>query len=170
MIDKLLVVAHPDDDVIFAGNELIKEKGWKIICVTNSQNLERKKEFQSVMKKLGVEEFEIWDYPDIWRGDFNRVSLKNDLLRVVQEREYRKIVTHNIQGEYGHSQHARIGIVMREIVHKNLYTFCLGKKTIGILNLIRKCLLLRDYKSQKSIIYSKKVRKYVFFECIEKVA
>src|SRR6187399_1797175 len=61
--DKLMIVAHPDDELIFGGAELVSKPGWKVVVVTNctqgSANLftphmpDRNKEFSSIMNKLG---------------------------------------------------------------------------------------------------------------------
>ncbi|HDR7646817.1 TPA: PIG-L family deacetylase [Bacillus mycoides] len=38
MLDKLMIVAHPDDESIFWGAALINENGWKVICLTNGDH------------------------------------------------------------------------------------------------------------------------------------
>ena len=43
--NKVMIVAHPDDELIFGGAELIQNKGYKVICITNQDNIQRKKEF-----------------------------------------------------------------------------------------------------------------------------
>jgi mannosyltransferase OCH1-like enzyme len=35
--DKLMVVAHPDDELLFGGLAILREPGWKVICITNDQ-------------------------------------------------------------------------------------------------------------------------------------
>lgn len=169
MIDKLIVVAHPDDETIFAGREMLKEKGWKVVCVTNGDNAERRKEFQRVMEAAEVDVFEIWDYKDEWQGDFDRSRLKVDLLRILNEREYIKVLTHNKHGEYGHTQHALLGQIISSLVEKNLYVFGVNNKLINIFYLIRKCLLLRFYKNQRHVVMSKEVRSYILCEACSRV-
>jgi hypothetical protein len=55
-----MIVAHPDDEVLFGGSQLITEKNWKVVCVTNGNNTKRSFEFGSVMKLLNLD-YEIWD-------------------------------------------------------------------------------------------------------------
>ena len=38
-VDKLMIVAHRDDETIFGGNELLSEKGWKVIAVEPANEL-----------------------------------------------------------------------------------------------------------------------------------
>ena len=33
-LNKLLIVAHPDDESLFAGSLLMTQNNWKVICVT----------------------------------------------------------------------------------------------------------------------------------------
>jgi len=132
--DKLMIVAHPDDELIFGGKELIQEKGWKVVCVTNgsakskcifsiySANT-RKTEFMSVMDALDCQ-YEIWDYEDYgFNANWNEKLLLENLQRVINEKNYKKIVTHNLNGEYGHVQHKKISELVHTLKPNNLYVF-----------------------------------------------
>ncbi|WP_053365009.1 PIG-L family deacetylase [Bacillus sp. FJAT-27245] len=144
MIDKLMIVAHPDDELLFGGGELLKETGWKVICVTNKSNPERAAEFTKVMNLVNAEH-EMWDYPDVWNGDFDRKKLSNDLKKMLGERKYKKIVTHNRQGEYGHTQHIALSEAVHDLVSKNLYVFGYHDKKLPEDILRKKLELLHEY-------------------------
>ena len=47
--NKLLIVAHPDDETLWGYYQLKDSKGWKILCVTNANNITRVGE----LKKIG---------------------------------------------------------------------------------------------------------------------
>ena len=50
MIDKLMIVAHPDDEALFGGAELLAHsEEYKVIAVDESHNHERKGEFKASM-------------------------------------------------------------------------------------------------------------------------
>ena len=36
--DKLMIVTHPDDELIFGGRLLLDKKGWKVVCITNGSD------------------------------------------------------------------------------------------------------------------------------------
>tara|TARA_B100001250_G_scaffold413196_1_gene446533 strand:- start:968 stop:1519 length:552 start_codon:yes stop_codon:yes gene_type:complete len=167
----LMIVAHPDDEIIFGG-ALLQEGNWKVICLTNGDNTTRCKEFQEVMNILGLD-YEIWDYPDKWGGDFDRKSVREKLLPIIKDK-YNKIVTHNEDGEYGHSQHIATNEIVMELVDENLFVFGKGDNFLPFDMIHRKFNLLKIYESQKGVAdwVSKngtKIMDYLLFEKIERI-
>lgn len=129
---KLMIVAHPDDEIIFGGN-LLLDGNWKVVCVTNatdkSQNkfttnkISRKDEFVTLMRHLKCS-YEIWDNEDnLFNANWNIDNLLKNLNRVINEKNYQMIVTHNLQGEYGHIQHKKISRIIHDLKPSNLYVF-----------------------------------------------
>lgn len=161
--NKLMIVAHPDDETIFGGAQLIQEKGWLVICVTNGYNKVRRKEFKKVMKKVEAE-FMIWNYEDKWNGDFDQIRLKSDLAKIITRQPIKKVVTHNLEGEYGHTQHQVLSKLVQELIDKNIYVFDTSIKIDDDL-LAKKKQLLDCYKSQDF----KSLKKYIECEGIKKV-
>ncbi|WP_051620576.1 PIG-L family deacetylase [Paenibacillus sp. UNC451MF] len=164
--DKIMIVAHPDDETIFGGAQLIQEKGWLVICVTNGDNQERCSEFTKVMKKIDAH-FEIWNYNDEWNGDFDRYSLKWDLAVVLARypKSIVKVVTHNLSGEYGHTQHKALSQIVHSLVFKNLYVFDTSEEKLEEALLSKKQELLQYYKTQDI----QWLEKYIQYECITRV-
>jgi len=176
--DKLMIVAHPDDEAIFAGNLLLKEKGWKVVSITGDDNASRRKDFHRSMKAFGVEEFEMWDYEDGLNIIFDAKDLRSKIEKELLDRDYEKIVTHNFDGEYGHIQHKQIHAVVSSIFPDDkLYFFGKGKR-LSEDAIAAKLDALREYENQFTIIgpdimlpYS--VQDYILNEeitpCIQKV-
>ncbi|OCT16400.1 hypothetical protein A8709_02940 [Paenibacillus pectinilyticus] len=162
--DKIMIVAHPDDEMIFGGAQLIQEKGWLVICVTNGNNKLRRKEFQKVMKKVQAE-FEMWEYEDKWDGDFDQLRLKADIAEVLARKPIAKVVTHNLKGEYGHTQHIAISKIVHELVDRNIYVFETSKKKLDKKILTKKELLLECYESQDI----EDLERYICYEIIKRV-
>lgn len=116
----LMVVAHPDDEVIF-GYRQLKNPELFVLCVTNGQNEVRRKEFNSVMDKFGLEGM-MWQYPDVWDGSFPEEEVTHRIKELLG-RDYDNIITHNAMGDYGHSQHTALHWIIRQIKPKNMYVF-----------------------------------------------
>lgn len=107
-IENLVIVAHPDDETFWGGDFISKERSL-VLCITNGTNTVRKEEFFHVMKETnnyGI----MLEYPDNPRqiqDNWNGVkeSIYNDLEYIVKYKSWKRIVTHNPDGEYGHLQH-----------------------------------------------------------------
>lgn len=63
---KLMIVAHPDDETIWGGSHLLKGH-YLVVCLTNGNNAKRKKEFMKIMKETHNQGL-MFDYPDKTNG------------------------------------------------------------------------------------------------------
>lgn len=128
----LMIVAHPDDEVIFGGKLLFSGK-WKVVCVTNASDKSgfplsrisgstRRQEFINVMNTYG-HEYELWDYEDNGLNTNWHPSLKTKLSKLLSEHKYKLVVTHNLEGEYGHLQHKRLSELVHQLQPRNLHVF-----------------------------------------------
>lgn len=104
----LMVVAHPDDDLLFGGTELMKDD-YVVVCVTCGTSKTRLKEFKRMMNYF-EDEYITLGYPDLvegkkseWTDEYD--SITRDIKNIINLREWDKIVTHNPNGEYGHIHH-----------------------------------------------------------------
>lgn len=124
--DKLMIVAHPDDELIFGYNLLKEEKGWYVIVMTNNQTDIRKKEFEALMKELKIDYYKMFDFYDDWTFiDWNKDTASKLLNEVIETRcNWDRVVTHGEVGEYGHPQHILTNeIVTNTYTGNNLYYF-----------------------------------------------
>lgn len=104
----LMVVAHPDDDLLFGGTELMKDD-YVVVCVTCGTSKTRLKEFKRMMNYF-EDEYITLGYPDLvegkkseWTDEYD--SITRDIKNIIYLKEWDKIVTHNPDGEYGHIHH-----------------------------------------------------------------
>ena len=118
--NKLMIIAHPDDELIFGGAELIKNKGYKVICVTNQDDTKRLKEFVGLMKKLNVA-YEILNHPDNMNYKNVKKPYYDYIENIIIESKVSKITTHNKKGEYGHNFHKAVSKMVTKIcnTHNN---------------------------------------------------
>jgi len=101
----LMIVAHPDDESLWGGGEIIDED-YFVVCVTGGRNKKRSRELAGVMERTGSE-FLIMKYRDTWGVNWGLPpkALQDDLATIIADRNWKKIVTHNQRGEYGHPHH-----------------------------------------------------------------
>lgn len=106
--DQLLVVMHPDDDAIFAGNALSctalldPKHCWKVVSVSDGgrqhPNIDWRRVSEFVHHSQYVcAEYELWSSMD-----------DDDINDLLKERDWKVILTHGPAGEYGNSAHAEL--------------------------------------------------------------
>ena len=133
----VMVVAHPDDELIFGYDTVARQsvpgECWTIICVTSGYEEIKRRQFTDAMHALSaqldpmnvgiLERFEIWNYFSCHNCVPFRIytpgsklmfealfenTLDEDIRRELQRFKFRRVVTHNANGEYGHEQHKAI--------------------------------------------------------------
>jgi LmbE family N-acetylglucosaminyl deacetylase len=111
---KLLIVAHPDDESLFAGEALSSSTGWMVVCVTNASNERRRREFIKAMNSIRAN-YTMLDHADcLYNSSFSPL-LDEQLSALLNEFPYEFVVTHNAAGEYGHPQHRALHRVVRRL-------------------------------------------------------
>ena len=147
-----MIVAHPDDEALFGGAELLTySKEYKVIAIDEAHDHERKGEFKASMAFIGIEEYEHWTG---YKGgeDYHREKLIYELLRVLRERDYKKIVTHNKLGEYGHPRHRALHDILNHLRPDILWGFDKGSDRLPQDLLLKKRDLLKVYGSQRDVL------------------
>lgn len=106
--NKVMFVAHPDDDLLWGGQHLI-EDDYLVVCMTRGNDPVRSAEFKSVMEATG-EKYLILSYPDKIgnkRSDWKywKKDMALDIATVLNYKNWNLVVSHNEDGEYGHHHH-----------------------------------------------------------------
>jgi len=128
-VKRLMIVAHPDDETIFGGGHLLKDK-YTVVCVTCGFIDFRVDEFEEVMSKtnddyimLGFTDREDKTGPiSNWYYEYDQIY--DTLNDIIKNNEWDLIITHNPDGEYGHIHHMMLSEMVTDITNKdNLYYF-----------------------------------------------
>jgi LmbE family N-acetylglucosaminyl deacetylase len=116
-----LIVAHPDDETLWAGGTILSNPQWKcfIVCLCRGSDTERSSKFYkalNILKSEGVMG-DLDDGPDQNPLDEKEVELA--ILDLLPPDHYDLIISHNPSGEY--TRHIRHEEVSKAVI-KNWYT------------------------------------------------
>lgn len=133
MRDLTILIAHPDDEVIF-GWPVLKEASVIVCCSSDLNNpkrewcKDRKKALQEIGKITGAEVICL-DYD----SEFYRVDARDGSLKKLADQvlallpKNKKIFTHNPWGEYGHMDHILVHQIARAGGKRLIYSdMCIG--------------------------------------------
>lgn len=175
-VNKLMIVAHPDDETLWGGGHLI-DGGYLVVCITDGYNKTRKSEFDTAVKHLNETNIPIiLNFPDKtlnkrdnWFGIKGKIE--DAVEKCINLKDWDLIVTHNKEGEYGHIHHKMTSSIVRseykKLDKKNpLYLFGTyhSKKKLPIYEASmtpmsnelynKKVEVLKDFKSQEKVVES----------------
>jgi LmbE family N-acetylglucosaminyl deacetylase len=130
MEKSLLVVAHPDDEVLYFGGLLLgagqklwpESKNIRVVLVTDAnadgKGTTRLKQFHLAMKRLKVKNFVTLNFPDRFESRLDTESLTKALKRITQNDIPKTVFTHGIVGEYGHPHHQDVSFSVHAAFQK----------------------------------------------------
>ncbi len=119
-----VIVAHPDDEALFAGGLLSRYKGFDVICCSIPfKDPERALCYFESVRRLG-------HYPILF--PFQEISVHAPLrhLGMLELGKYDSIFTHNMEGEYGHPHHIQICKFIQDNFVGSIYHFGYGNGDI----------------------------------------
>lgn len=129
----LVVVAHPDDHVLWAGGTILKLKTWEwhVISLCNSHNddfTSKLKVFKSSCQALGVKRFLARELKDYQPRELMEVEqplkIQKEILAFA-DKEYDLVFTHSVNPhcEYGfHANHSEVRDSVNHLLGNNLLT------------------------------------------------
>jgi LmbE family N-acetylglucosaminyl deacetylase len=120
--DKLLIVAHADDEVIWAGEKLLKEKGqWDILCIVEP---DRESKFripiflERVSSYLEANTEMLRQFEDPGFHGLLPPEIIYPIFEKIRSKKWTQILTHNENGEYGHIHHRQVHAAVVKCLHE----------------------------------------------------
>lgn len=158
--NKLMIVAHPDDETFWGGYELLT-KGYFVVCVTNGYKPKRKADFLKILQISGNKGI-ILDFKDtlcLKKFKAQETEIKKVLQEIISSKTWDKIVTHSPSGEYGHAHHKLISRWVTELCqgkttyfnYHNRFYFWFHKSTVSKQQKTQKKQLVAVYKKSQLI-------------------
>jgi len=162
-VDKLLIVAHPDDEVLWGGMNLLLEPGWFVVCASHVSDPVRSREFYKTMSFCNVTRYVMYDVKEEYTDDEKESdsqfygTLFEKGISELSKHPWKLVLTHNLEGEYGHEHHRTIHrLVMKHF--PSAKTFGISKKLSASQIELKRNMLVFYSKTQDICkkIYNKK--------------
>ncbi len=117
-IQVAVVVAHPDDEILWAGGLLLSHPEWLpfIVTLCRGKDSDRAPKFQRVLARLGAKGAmaDLDDGPD--QQPLPPSVVKDTILALLPGREYELLLTHAPHGEYTwHRRHEEVARAVQEL-------------------------------------------------------
>lgn len=123
-INALVIVAHPDDETIWMGGTILKNKDWKwnIICLSRMNDVDRKPRFLKVCEhyraKCVINDLEDESLTPLSIKDVEEKII--ECLKKINKKEFDYVFTHGKNGEYGHLRHKEVHMAVKSLISKNI--------------------------------------------------
>lgn len=117
MLNVLAIVAHPDDEIIWMGGTIIRNKNWDwtIFSLCRKNDSQRAPLFRKVCKILKAKCI-ISDLDDEELKPLSLKIVEDKILSSPDKKEYDYIFTHGENGEYGHIRHREIHRAVKRLI------------------------------------------------------
>jgi len=113
-----IIVAHPDDETLWAGGTVLSHPNWdwKIYSLTRSSDPDRSKRFSEALFYLGAagDMADLDDEPEL--DPIDPAEVKEAMLDMVESQRVDLVLTHGPRGEYTrHIRHEEVSGAVREL-------------------------------------------------------
>lgn len=165
-----LIVAHPDDETLWAGGTMLSHPSWNcfIVSLCRGNDTDRAPKFYKTLKFLKAEGIigDLDDGPE--QMPLDEKTLESSILKLLPPKHFDLVITHNPKGEYTrHLRHEETGRAVKnlwrlgKISASELWTFAYedGNKkyypkpveNTDIFNLLPKSIWLKKYQIMTEI-------------------
>jgi len=108
----VIIVAHPDDETLWAGGTLLSNPSWEcfVVCLCRGSDRDRAPKFHTALNELGATGAmaDLDDGPD--QKPLKAGLIESEILKRLPSRKYDLIITHSPRGEYTrHRRHEEVG-------------------------------------------------------------
>ena len=121
----ILIVAHPDDETLWAGGTILNHSSWQwfIVCLCRKSDKDRAPKFFKALKALGAKGAigDLNDGPE--QIPLKESEVQQAILQLIPDGDVDLVITHNPNGEYTrHLRHEEIGKAVITMWTKGILT------------------------------------------------
>lgn len=120
-VDKLIIISHPGDESVFGGAHLLSDR-YLVVCVSCGYDSEMTESFKKALNYSDDSSI-MMGYSDKVYFGFNYRKIKKQLKFILKYKNWKEVITHNPDGEYGNYQHKQLNQILNELEVNNLYYF-----------------------------------------------
>ncbi|HUX58498.1 MAG TPA: PIG-L family deacetylase [Bacteroidales bacterium] len=115
-----VIVAHPDDETLWAGGTMLSHPSWKcfVVCLCRGSDPDRAPKFFKTLQILRSEGImgDLDDGPE--QKPLDEKELELSILKLLPHKEFDLIISHNPNGEYTrHARHEETGKAVIKLWH-----------------------------------------------------
>ena len=115
-----IIVAHPDDETLWAGGTILSHPFWKcfIVCLSRGSDSDRAPRFHNALKVLNSEGLmgDIDDGPE--QKPLTENEIEHAILDLIPPMHFDLVISHNPSGEYTrHIRHEEVGKAVIKLWH-----------------------------------------------------
>jgi LmbE family N-acetylglucosaminyl deacetylase len=115
-----IIVAHPDDEILWSGGMLIDHPEWQcfVVCLCRKNDPDRAPRFYRVLEKINAQGAmaDLDDGPE--QTPLSRDEIQTAIKALVPSNYYDLVITHSSAGEYTrHRRHEEIGKAVTHLWH-----------------------------------------------------
>jgi LmbE family N-acetylglucosaminyl deacetylase len=115
-----VIVAHPDDETLWAGGTILSYPSWRcfVVCLSRKNDRDRAPKFAAALKKLGASGI-MGDMDDGQeQKPIDENVVQDAILQLLPSMHFDLIITHSVNGEYTrHLRHEEIGNAVIKLWH-----------------------------------------------------
>ena len=117
----IIVVAHPDDETLWAGGTILSHKNcnWFVVCLCRGNDEDRAPRFYDALKRLHAKGImgDLDDEPE--QNPLSEKQVEKAIVKLLPKEHFDLIITHNPTGEYTkHLRHEEISSATINLWHK----------------------------------------------------
>ena len=119
----LVIVVHPDDEIIWCGGLMLQNPGWEwsVLSLSRKDDPDRCPKFHRVCNLLGAKAY-ISDLDDSsppkpinWRRE-----IATRVIECLAQDNWDLLITHGDNGEYGHQRHQEVHAEVLSLISKGI--------------------------------------------------